>query len=308
MNVLMNSRYRSPLLLLVIAGTAATVVATVPADAASSLAGESTTGSVPYREVAEAWIKNEKTKQKIVDGKIAPAGAYPWQVSLDVSWIADPVSAHFCGGTVYSATWVVTAAHCVQGTAAKDILVTAGTNKLGGGVRVNVSRVIVRSDYKPGNQDNDLALIELLSPLPLGQNIAALPLLSAAAEDTALKKGAPLVVTGWGATVQGGSTVRDLRYVEIPFVERTECNRPLAYDGAVTDNMICAGAMAGGMDSCQGDSGGPLVSKSGAKSVLAGVVSWGEGCAKPNKVGVYTRVPKFEAWISSCTQNGAKCD
>jgi secreted trypsin-like serine protease len=256
----------------------------------------------------QAWLKHGSSAQKIIGGAPAPAGAFPWQVSLEVSWIADPLAAHFCGGTIYSATWVVTAAHCVVNTSSKDVTVTAGTHSLGvGGVRVNVSRIFVKPDYNDAKHDNDVALIELFNPLPLGAEISSLASVSAAAESEVLKKDAPLIVAGWGATVVGGKPVRDLRYVEIPFVERSDCNRSLAYDGAVTNNMICAGATAGGKDSCQGDSGGPLTAQSADRPILVGVVSWGEGCASANKVGVYTRVANYSGWISRCVADTAKC-
>lgn len=276
---------------------------------AVALSIQSVTGSAPYREVAQGWLNRDKSIRKIIGGAPAPTGSFPWQVSLEVSWIADPLAAHFCGGTVYSDRWVVTAAHCVIGNDPKDIIVTAGTHSLGvGGERRNVNRIVVKANYDARKNDNDIALLELFDPLPLGPSIAALPVLAPSEEAQALSRsGLPLAVSGWGATVVGGKPVRDLRYVEIPFVERSECNRPLAYDGAVTDNMICAGVLAGGKDSCQGDSGGPLTGQMGGRSVLAGVVSWGEGCASANKVGVYTRAANYEAWISSCVADVSKC-
>jgi secreted trypsin-like serine protease len=279
-----------------------------PLRAAASLASESVAGSKEYRAVAEAYLKHQKLTPKIIGGAPAAPGSYPWQVSLEASWIADPLAGHFCGGTVYSATWVVTAAHCVQGLSPKDVLVTAGTHSLGkGGVRVNVNRIFVKSEYMDATHNNDIALLELFDPLPLGKDIAALAAVEAASEPTLLVKDAPLVVTGWGATSQGGKPVRDLRFVGIPFVERTDCNRPLAYDNNVTENMICAGAVAGGKDSCQGDSGGPLTVTKGDHALLAGVVSWGEGCANPNKVGVYTRVANYATWIAACVADTTKC-
>uniref|UniRef100_A0A8C2EJK0 Peptidase S1 domain-containing protein n=1 Tax=Cyprinus carpio TaxID=7962 RepID=A0A8C2EJK0_CYPCA len=69
------------------------------------------------------------------------------------------------------------------------------------------------------------------------------------------------------------------------------------YNGRITDTMICAGKLEGGVDSCQGDSGGPLVIKENSLWWLVGDTSWGDGCAFRNKPGVYGNVTYFLDWI-----------
>ncbi len=109
--------------------------------------------------------------------------------------------------------------------------------------------------------------------------------------------------------MEGGNVVRDLRFLDsLPLVLRASCNGPLAYDGRITNNMICAGVQAGGMDSCQGDSGGPLTVSTTTTPKLAGIVSWGDGCARPNKVGVYTRVANYVDWVQQCVSGSATCN
>jgi trypsin len=66
----------------------------------------------------------------------------------------------------------------------------------------------------------------------------------------------------------------------------------------VSDQMFCAGAREGGLDSCQGDSGGPVVSNVSGTNQLVGVVSWGFGCARELKYGVYTRVTSVSQWVA----------
>ena len=266
-----------------------------------------TKGSAPYEETVRRYLQNQQPK--IVGGKPAPVGAFPWQVSLGVSWIADPFSAHFCGGSVLSAKWIVTAAHCAERLNPGQVVVTAGTTRLVDGVtRRNVNRIIVHRSYDRHNQDNDIALLELRDPLPTGLAIQTIDLL-APADDAGLGETSVFTVVGWGATTEGGGVVRDLRFLDnLPFVPRTVCNSPQAYDGRITANMICAGVRAGGMDSCQGDSGGPLTLGAGSSSKLAGIVSWGDGCAQPDKVGIYTRVSNYVTWIQSCLSNSAACN
>lgn len=48
----------------------------------------------------------------------------------------------------------------------------------------------------------------------------------------------------------------------------------------------------------QGDSGGPLVTKSGTV-MQVGIVSYGNGCARPGVPGVYTNVGAVRSFISS---------
>jgi secreted trypsin-like serine protease len=90
-----------------------------------------------------------------------------------------------------------------------------------------------------------------------------------------------------------------LRKANLTALSPSSCRA--AYPDEITDSMLCAGNPAGGVDSCQGDSGGPLIAPSSGRSVLVGVVSWGEGCALPNTPGVYAKVSSFLSWIKQTT-------
>lgn len=264
-------------------------------------------GSADYRDTVDRFLKG--IRPKVVGGSIAPEGAYPWQISLVVSWIADASRGHFCGGSIYDRSWIVTAAHCVDTNQPEDIHVVSGSNIIGqNSPRINVKRIIVHKSYNASSNDNDIALLELLEPLSLSAGVQAIELLDATEEDASFATGKMLTVTGWGATVEGGGTVKNLRFVDVPPVTRDVCNRPESYDGSITDNMICAGRALGGTDSCQGDSGGPLVTdKSAGLPKLAGIVSFGEGCARPAKFGVYTRVTRYKGWINQCVASPKSC-
>jgi secreted trypsin-like serine protease len=290
-----------------LAGTLALGIGHAAAD--ESVLSESTyeKRNADFDDTVLRFLRNETPK--IVGGKPAAPGEYPWQVSLVVSWIANPNQGHFCGGTIYNSKWIVTAAHCLVRVRAADVHVVGGTNVLMPGVhRVNVTRIIMHKNYNAGTSDEDIALIEVKSPLALGTTMQQIGLLEPSEEPTVLVKDKVLTVTGWGATAQGAAVVRDLQEVDVPFVTREVCNDPLSYNGKITENMICAGKAAGGVDSCQGDSGGPIVYRpSGSAPKLVGVVSWGEGCARPGKYGVYTRVARYNSWVKNCIANAAGC-
>ncbi|ELV12170.1 Transmembrane protease serine 11E [Tupaia chinensis] len=114
--------------------------------------------------------------------------------------------------------------------------------------------------------------------------------------------GDDMFVTGFGARQNDGSSQNHLRQVQVELIDTKTCNEPQSYNGAITPRMLCAGFLKGRRDACQGDSGGPLVSPN-ARDIwyLAGIVSWGDECGKPNKPGVYTRVTAFRNWIASKT-------
>jgi secreted trypsin-like serine protease len=216
---------------------------------------------------------------RIVGGSLATASDNPFQVALLNKSVANNASAQFCGGTLYKANYVITAAHCSDFVTAGQVQVLTGTRRLDGtGVRRNVTRISIHPSWNPNTFNNDVAVWQLSS------SATGIPLASLATADPAT--GTSLLATGWGALSEGGSAPIDLRKVSLPLASRTNCNDANSYNGQITSNMLCAGRDSGGIDTCQGDSGGPLT----RGSVLTGITSWGDGCARANKFGVYTRI------------------
>ena len=218
----------------------------------------------------------------IVGGTKAGASDNPFQVALLNKGVASTYDAQFCGGTLYKARFVVTAAHCSDFVTAGQVQVLTGTRSLdGSGTRRNVRRISIHPDWDAGTFDSDVAVWELTTPAT-GSPKAPL----ATGDGTV---GDPLLATGWGALAENGDFPIDLQKVTLPLAGRITCNDANSYHGQITANMLCAGRARGGIDTCQGDSGGPLTRGSG-NSVLTGITSWGDGCK--NLFGVYTRVSR----------------
>lgn len=240
----------------------------------------------------------------IVGGQAADPGEWPWQVALVRT--SDYYNSQFCGGSLVAPQWVVTAAHCVDGETINSIDVVAGIYNLQthpGAQKRDVAQIIKHPNYSPSTSNNDIALIKLSTPVTIGgtgeSKTAAVPLVPSSVGDLT---GVNSWVTGWGNTESFPEWPTQLMEVQVPIISNTDCGN--AYPGQITSSMMCAGFAAGGKDSCQGDSGGPLVVDVGSGWQLAGVVSWGDGCADPNAYGVYTRVSVFTAWINSYIISG----
>ena len=227
---------------------------------------------------------------RIIGGTPLTTGEMPWMVSLQQD------NQHFCGGSLIAPGWVLTAAHCVEGPA-WGLQVRADFIDLSdpfGGQSADVAEVFIHPDYEMGAAA-DIALLKLDTPI---EGVTTIGLADEAFMTTYGAPGALASVSGWGVTQMDGDIPSILQTVDVPLVSRDQCNSPSAYDGSIAETELCAGYAAGGKDSCQGDSGGPLMLLRQGQYVQAGIVSWGEGCALPDRYGVYARVASFNDWIS----------
>jgi len=234
-------------------------------------------------------------RSSIVGGKTAEPHSYPWMTYL-------LIGNSQCGGALINNNHIITAAHCFgrgktdadlnQPSYLKSIYVTVGGHTISNPTRASeptqkvcqASRVFLHPDYNKSPQSADAAVIKLDCNVEFTDAIR--PLCMPTTSDNFQQNVEKVLIAGWGLTRENGQTSRDLLQAVVKTVPTSQCNQKY---GIIDQTMMCA--MDQGVDSCQGDSGGPLVVVKDGKYTIAGIVSFGSGCARPDVPGVYAHVP-----------------
>jgi len=250
-------------------------------------------GSTHHDDVQEARFGmveesndiNRDLGGRIVGGTQANFGEFPYFVEWDTG----------CGASLIHSDIILTAAHCNVNAARVSVIVSAYQSKQA--INGAQARTIVeRSPHPNYNSDtelNDFMVMRLNSPVtgvtPIALN--ADPLIPVNNE--------MLAIMGFGDLREGGQSYPTfLQKAEVPYVSHSKCSTQ--YPGQIDPNvMLCAGFDAGGKDTCQGDSGGPIVRIVDGVPTQVGVTSWGDGCARAGKPGVYSRISGQITWILS---------
>ncbi|CAG0894496.1 unnamed protein product [Darwinula stevensoni] len=239
---------------------------------------------------------------RIVGGNRADYGEWPWQVSLR-QW-RTATFLHKCGAALLNENWAITAAHCVEGVPPDDLLLRLGEYDLAteeeshGYAEKKVQIIATHPNFDHRTFEYDLALLRFLDPVRFQPNIIPICL----PEDDNEYLGQYGYVTGWGRLYEDGPLPSVMQEVAVPVINNSVCEQmyqKAGYSEHIPHIFLCAGYGKGGLDSCEGDSGGPLVLKRpDGRWLLAGIISWGIGCAEPNQPGVYTRISEFREWIN----------
>jgi trypsin len=242
--------------------------------------------------------------RRIVGGSPTTIARWPWQASIGLhpDLFPGPTNGferHMCGGALVAPRIVVSAAHCFFDDLTRSFFPPNEHQVITGRTQLSSSAGQVH-DLANYFVFTDRLGFPLFNSRTMEWDVIILLLASRSSEKTikvagpheiaAWGPGQEAFITGWGTTAEDGELSDVLRQASIKMIADQTCR--LLYGAEFSPAlMICAGELAGGVDACQGDSGGPLVvSIAGEGYRLVGDTSWGDGCARPNRPGVYGRL------------------
>uniref|UniRef100_A0A8D3DM26 trypsin n=1 Tax=Scophthalmus maximus TaxID=52904 RepID=A0A8D3DM26_SCOMX len=256
--------------------------------------------------------RSRRKQMKIVGGTVATAEAHPWVAAI--FWRSESGEKVFrCGGSLISDCWVLSAAHCFpHGSHDKErrFSVVLGRNALNESdptaeQRFRVEKIIVHDgfDDSEGNFNNDIALLKLRARGgKCAEESRTVKAVCLPPPRQSLQPGVACEIAGYGKEKQAlWYRSQYLREARVNLLADDVCRHKDYYENMISDNMFCAGRPDWSQDACEGDSGGPLVCEVGGRLFQFGVISWGDGCAKEYRPGVYSRVTNYNGWIGEKT-------
>lgn len=255
----------------------------------------------------------------IIQGKWLPQGhpKWPWTALLHFSVFGDIEG---CMATLIHKEWLITAARCLYlgpfsasesyiNISPQNIKVELGAYKRWSPdhtpVLHDVSEIVVHKDFDPKTLSANIALVHLVRPVIISEDVRPICLPSRSEIEHLLKSGMSSdgIVVGWGKTPdhQVRSTLHE---AAVSVKDRSLCKwSNMKYD---EHNMICAGYKEQQDTTCIADSGSPLMfsvtNRNSTKWVVGGVTSWGlsvfaDGCHSNYRYTGYTNVGRFLKWI-----------
>lgn len=180
---------------------------------------------------------------RIVGGIAMTIDEIPYQVSLQHGL------GHFCGGSIISNRWILSASHCVNNLQASRLKIRVGSSfRQTEGKLISVSNIISHPQYNNKTFDYDYALIELSEEIEFSKTVQSIGLPD---QDEEIETGSKCLVSGWGDTKILAESREQLRAVVLPVVDRQKCQKQYESMNEITPRMICAGFEKGGKDSCK---------------------------------------------------------
>lgn len=245
----------------------------------------------------------------MVGGQEALPGSWPWLAAIFLRGARR--TEFWCGGSLISARYVLTAAHCTKDSRQKSYSARQFVVRLGdvdlkrndepsSPMTYRVDEIRAHPEFSRVGFYNDVAILTLDRPVRKTRYIipVCLPVKIAPPGDDTYA-GRSSTVVGWGTTAYGGKESSSQRQAQLPVWRNEDCDR--AYFQPITSDFLCAGYAEGGTDACQGDSGGPLMLQRDNRWTQIGIVSFGNKCGEPGYPGVYTRISSYLDWIRENT-------
>ncbi|XP_074942637.1 serine protease 55-like [Phalacrocorax aristotelis] len=233
-----------------------------------------------------------KTGKRIAAGRYAKAGEFPWHVSIQSN------GKHICGGTVISALWILTAAHCFAEEVPPDLTVVMGGIDLSLPLEeYKPDSLIIHENFDRMSMQNDIALILLSNPIEFSNE--KIPICLPFIYD--INTWQHCWVAGWGAASGVAAPASYvLQKARMKLISREQCLERIPQ---LVENVLCAELERGERGTCQVDSGGPLVCSywNTMKWFQVGIVSWGEDCTEKPNHEILMSVYSYRGWIETET-------
>ncbi|KAJ8004048.1 hypothetical protein DPEC_G00154750 [Dallia pectoralis] len=239
-------------------------------------------------------VAEMRANTRIVNGEECPPGECPWQ-----AFLVNHDDRGFCGGTILNNDFILTAAHCMNQTRSFYVVLGEFDTEVQEGREAvhQVANVFIHRAYIPTTYHNDIAIIKLKEPIKFTKYILPACMPEPTFAENVLMRQADGLVSGFGRVGENKQTSSLLLRLSVPYIPRATCLQSSSHK--ISNRMFCAGYDKEKKDACQGDSGGPHVTRYKDTWFVTGVVSWGEGCAREGKYGIYTQVSKYIDWIQT---------